>query len=71
MKVNEWKDILEAEVEKRFDPSQVDGFEDSAPAIKLSILADMYDEEPANIRLEKEMAYHKLARLYDAQAAWH
>lgn len=70
MKKAEWKPILEAEVEKRFDPKQVDGFENSAPSIKLGILADMYDAEPMDIEIGKELAYDELATEYSAAASW-
>lgn len=70
MKKTEWIKVLEAEVEKAFDPTQVDGFENSAPAIKLAILADMYDKEPLDIGISKELAYEELAIAYDTQAAW-
>jgi hypothetical protein len=33
MKSAEWIKVLEMEVEKKFDESQVNGFEDSAPSI--------------------------------------
>lgn len=73
MKKAEWIEILEAEVEKRFDPSQVDGFENSAPAIKLGILAEMYEaEEDAGVKIEKakEQAYGALADTYTVESAW-
>ena len=70
MKSAEWIKILEAEVEKRFDPKQVDGFENSAPDIKLGILAEMYDAEPMDIEVGKELAYDKLASRYTVQGAW-
>jgi len=70
MKKTEWIKILEAEVEKAFDPAQVDGFENSAPAIKLGILADMYDKEPLDIEISKELAYEELANAYEVQTAW-
>lgn len=70
MKKTEWKKILEKEVEKRFDPSQVNGFEDSAPSIKLGILAEMYDDEPMDIEIGKELAYDELAYEYEVQSAW-
>lgn len=70
MKSNEWVKILENEVEKRFDASQVNGFEDSAPALKLAILAEMYDNEPMNIEIGKELAYNILANKYDVQSSW-
>lgn len=67
---DEWIEVLEAEVEKRFDPKQVDGFENSAPALKLGILAEMYDDEPMDIEITKELAYDKLATDYHIQASW-
>lgn len=70
MKSTEWIKILEAEVERRFDESQVEGFEDSAPSIKLGILAEMYDEEPMDIEISKEIAYDKLGYKYEIQGAW-
>lgn len=70
MKAAEWIKILEAEVEKRFDPKMVDGFEDSAPSIKLSILSDMYDDEPMDIGISKELAYDRLATQYQIMSAW-
>ncbi|MBO7171262.1 MAG: hypothetical protein J6W28_08815 [Clostridia bacterium] len=73
MKKAEWIKILEAEVEKRFDPSQVNGFENSAPAIKLGILAEMYEEEEdADVKIEKakEQAYEALANTYTVESAW-
>lgn len=70
MKSAEWIKILEAEVEERFDPSEVDGFEDSAPQIKLAILSDMYDNEPMDISLSKELAYDRLATMYQTMSAW-
>lgn len=70
MKSAEWIKILEEEVEKRFDPSEVNGFEDSAPSIKLGILSDMYDEEPMDIELGKELAYDRLATEYQTMSAW-
>lgn len=70
MKSAEWIKILEAEVEKRFDPKEVNGFEDSAPSIKLAILSDMYDEEPMDIERSKEIAYDKLATEYSTMSAW-
>lgn len=70
MKSAEWIKILEAEVEKRFDPKQVDGFENSASDIKLGILAEMYDAEPMDIEVGKELAYDKLASRYTVQGAW-
>ena len=70
MKKAEWKKILESEVEKRFDPSQVDGFENSAPSIKLGILCEMYDEDTLDIEITKELAYDELAYEYEVQSAW-
>jgi hypothetical protein len=70
MKSSEWIKVLEAEVEKRFDPSEVNGFEDSAPSIKLGILSDMYDEEPMDIEIGKEIAYDRLATEYQIMSAW-
>ena len=70
MKKAEWIKVLEAEVEKVFDPAQVDGFENSAPAIKLGILSDLYDNEPPTIEKSKEKAYEELADMYTTQAAW-
>lgn len=70
MKSAEWIEILEAEVEKRFNPAEVDGFEDSAPSIKLSILSDMYDDEPMDIGISKELAYDRLATKYQTMSAW-
>lgn len=70
MKSDEWIKILESEVEEKFDPAQVDGFEDSAPSIKLGILAEMYDEEPMDIEIGKELAYDKLATRYQTMGAW-
>lgn len=70
MKKAEWIKELEARVEKEFNPSEVNGFENSAPAIKLSILADMYDNEPLDIETTKELAYDELATMYETQAAW-
>ena len=70
MKKAEWIKILESEVEKRFDPAEVNGFEDSAPAIKLGILAEMYEEEPMDIEIGKELAYDELATRYQAMSAW-
>ena len=66
----EWVEILRNEVEKQFDPAQVDGFEDSAPSIKMGILADMYDAEPAGMELSKELAYADLADEYGTAGAW-
>jgi hypothetical protein len=70
MKSAEWIKVLESEVEKRFDPKQVDGFENSAPDIKLGILAEMYENEPMDIEIGKELAYDKLATKYTVQGAW-
>lgn len=70
MKSCEWIKILESEVEKRFDPKQVDGFGCSAPQIKLWILAEMYDEEPMDIEIGKELAYDMLANKYIVAGAW-
>lgn len=70
MKAAEWMKILEAEVEEKFDPAEVNGFEDSAPAIKLGILAEMYENEPMDIELSKELAYDRLARQYETMSAW-
>lgn len=73
MKAAEWMKILEAEVERRFaedGKKHVNGFEDSAPSIKLGILADMYDDEPMDAPISKELAYDRLARQYEVQAAW-
>lgn len=73
MKKAEWIEILEAEVEKKFDPAQVDGFEHSAPSIKLGILAEMYEaEEDAGVKIEKakEQAYEALANTYAVESAW-
>lgn len=70
MKKAEWIKVLENEVERKFNKAEVDGFEDSAPAIKLSILSDMYEKEPVDIELGKELAYDELATLYDLLSAW-
>jgi hypothetical protein len=70
MKSAEWIKVLEAEVEKRFDKAMVNGFEDSAPSIKLGILSDMYDDEPMDIEIGKELAYDKLATMYQMMSAW-
>ena len=70
MKSAEWIKVLEEEVETRFDKSQVDGFENSASSIKLGILAEMYDAEPMDIELGKEIAYDKLATKYEVASAW-
>ena len=68
--VNEWINVLENEVESKFDKSKVNGFEDSAPSIKLAVLAEMYENEPTGIEPNKDRAYGKLADHYDVQAAW-
>ena len=70
MKSAQWIEIIEAEVEKRFDPAMVDGFENSAPSIKLGILSDMYDDEPMDIELSKELAYDRLSTMYHTMSAW-
>ena len=70
MKKAEWIEVLENEIEKKFNSAEVDGFENSAPAIKLGILADMYDDEPMDIEITKELAYDELATRYDFLAAW-
>lgn len=70
MKSTEWKKVLEKNVEERFDPSQVDGFENSAPSLKHAILCEMYDEEPLDIEIGKELAYELLANEYSVQMAW-
>ncbi len=70
MKSAEWIAILEEEVEKRFDKSQVNGFENSAPSIKYGILCEMYEEEPLDIEIGKEIAYDKLGYKYEVQSAW-
>ena len=70
MRKAEWIEILRAEVENRFDPSQVDGFEDSAPSIKMGILADMFDAEPAGMEMSKELAYADLADESGTAGAW-
>lgn len=70
MKSTEWKKVLEKNVEERFDPSQVDGFESSAPSIKYAILCEMYEEEPLDIEIGKELAYELLANEYASQMAW-
>ena len=70
MKKAEWKRIIETEVENRFDPTQVNGFEDSAPQIKLGILCEMYDNEPMDIEIGKELAYDELATEYEIKGAW-
>ena len=69
-KIEEWIKELESEVESKFDKTMVDGFEDSAPSIKLAILCDMYEEEPMDNEPTKERAYARLAEQYEAQAAW-
>ena len=70
MHSKEWKEILKKGVEERFDPTQVNGFEDSAQSIKLGILAEMYDEEPIDIEIGKEIAYVLLADEYSAHISW-
>lgn len=70
MKSAEWIKILEAEVERRFKKEKVNGFEDSAPSIKLGILSDMYDDEPMDIGISKELAYDRLATQYHTMSAW-
>jgi hypothetical protein len=70
MKKVEWLKVIEAEVEKRFDATQVNGFEDSAPSIKLGILCDMYDAEPMDIEIGKELAYDELGTRYTVASAW-
>ena len=70
MKSAEWIKVIGKEVEERFDKSQVDGFENSAPSIKLGILAEMYDAEPMDIEIGKELAYELLANHYEVQCAW-
>jgi hypothetical protein len=72
MKSSEWIKVLESEVEKRFaeEKHKPNGFEDSAPSIKLGILSDMYEVEPMDISIHKELAYDKLATMYATQAAW-
>ena len=70
MKKAEWIKILEEEVEKRFDPTQVNGFEYSAPSLKLGILADMYDAEPMDIEIGKELAYDELGTRYSIASSW-
>lgn len=70
MKKAEWIKILESEVEKVFNPKDVDGFENSAPALKLGILADMYDKEPMDIEIGKELAYEELGTKYAVQCSW-
>ena len=70
MKKAEWIKILENEVEKQFNPTEVDGFENTAPEIKLGILAEMYEEEPMDIEIGKELAYDELATKYQIMSAW-
>jgi hypothetical protein len=70
MKSAEWIKVIEAEVEKKFDKSQVNGFENSAPSIKLGILAEMYDAEPMDIEIGKELAYEQLATKYEVASSW-
>ena len=70
MHSREWKEILRKAVDERFDPEQVNGFEDSAPSIKLGILCEMYDEEPMDIEIGKELAYELLANEYSVQSSW-
>ena len=70
MKKAEWIKILESEVDKQFNSEDVNGFEDSAPSIKLGILSDMYDNEPMDIELSKELAYDELANTYSTLASW-
>lgn len=70
MKKTEWIKAIEAEIEKKFDPAEVDGFENSAPAIKLGILADMYETEAEGIEKAKAAAYNELATMYETMAAW-
>lgn len=72
MDKTEWKKVLEAEVEKRFNPADVDGFENSAPSIKLGILGEMYEEDEVNgkIEQEKELAYGELASEYETMGSW-
>lgn len=70
MHSREWKEILRKVVEERFDPKQVNGFEDSAPSIKLGILCQMYDEEPMDIEIGKELAYELLANELSVQSSW-
>jgi hypothetical protein len=67
----EWLKVLEEQVEKAFDPSLVDGFENSAPEIKLGILADLYNSEPdCSVEMAKELAYRELADHYSTMIAW-
>lgn len=70
MHSREWKEILRKAVEERFAPEQVNGFEDSAPSIKLGILCQMYDEEPMDIEIGKELAYELLANELSVQSSW-
>ena len=71
MKKAEWIKELEAMVEKEFNPAEVDGFENSAPAIKLGILSDLYNNEPeCSIEIAKELAYRELADRYETMSAW-
>lgn len=72
MKSAEWIKILESEVERRFKEkgNKANGFEDSAPSIKLGILSDMYDGEPMDIGISKELAYDKLATMYHTMSVW-
>lgn len=70
MHSREWKEILRKAVEERFDTEQVNGFEDSAPSIKLGILCQMYDEEPMDIEIGKELAYELLANELSVQSSW-
>ena len=72
MKSAEWIKVLEAEVERRFEKKRkkVNGFENSAPSIKLRILSDMYEDEPMDIGISKEIAYDKLATQYQTMGAW-
>jgi hypothetical protein len=70
MKSTDWIKVLESEVEKRFDESQVDGFENSAPSIKYGILCEMYEEDFETNDVSKELAYDELARRYEASSAW-
>ncbi len=66
----EWKANLENIVERLFDLEHANGYEDSAPSIKLGILADMYDREPMDIELTKELAYDELATRYLVMSSW-
>ena len=70
MKKAEWIKELSNEVEKRFNPKEVNGFEDSADSIKLAILSELYDNEPADIERSKEHAYEELANQYSVGASW-